>query len=263
MMEIVGILNITPDSFSDGGRYNDTNRALYKAEQMFSEGADMVDIGAESTRPGADEVVMEEEWRRLEPVLDRLRQYFPARSFSIDTRHAEIVRRAAACWSPELTINDVSGLTDKRMVEVVAVNGLRVIVNHLPVRAAGSIAAAHSGPKMSSPWEVRDQLVTTYLKAVAQGVKPENIILDPGIGFGKTRELNRELVGFAALMPSFSIMTGYSRKRFLGLHRMEAAANTAAGYRAVLAGTDFLRVHDVAAHRDMLERAKDEGAAML
>lgn len=260
MTEIVGILNITPDSFSDGGKYDEVEKALRRVEEIFEEGADSIDIGAESTRPGATTLAVEEEWSRLEPLLEKLQQTYPAHLFSIDTRHMEIVARSVDLWSPEITINDMTGLTDNRIVETVAAQGLRVIIGHLPNTAAGKIARAHREIKMTSEWDVRDQLICSYLRVIGRGVKPENIILDPGIGFGKTPALNRKLLGFAALVPTVPVMIGYSRKRFLGQGRKGAIANVAAGQEAVRAGAAFLRVHDVAAHYEMLHSVEHNAA---
>lgn len=256
MTEIIGILNVTPDSFSDGGKYNNADRALERVSSLLEEGASLVDIGAESTRPGAVEIETEEEWLRLEPVLAKLQLHYPPSIFSIDTRHHEVVRRSVAMWSPELTVNDMSGLNDRLMVDVVAAHALRVVLGHLPPTALGSTSRAHHQKKTDSQWEVLDQLITSYIKAVAMGIKPENIVLDPGIGFGKTSRLNNLLIGFAALTPSLPVMIGYSRKRFLGPNRFEATVNAEAGRRAVRSGAAFLRVHDVAVHRRMIREEK-------
>lgn len=265
MTEIVGILNVTPDSFSDGGKYHKTEKALRRVAEMFEEGADSIDIGAESTRPGASGTAIKEEWSRLEPVLQALGQHYPAQAFSIDTHRAEIAEQAVNLWSRDLTINDVTGLSGQRMVDVVAAQGLRVVIGHLPTRARGNIARSHHQARMTSQWEVRDQLITTYLKAVGQGVQPENIILDPGIGFGKSAELNRQLIGFASLVPNIPVMVGYSCKRFLGPNALSPSINCEMGRRAIHSGAAFLRVHDVAAHRKMLreEMKKMTKKAML
>jgi dihydropteroate synthase len=253
MTKIVGILNVTPDSFSDGGRYINVDQALRRADVMFQEGARLIDIGGESTRPGAIETTINEEWARLEPLLARLQWYYFASSFSIDTRHGEIAERAVEAWSKELTINDVSGLSEQRMVEIVAANSLKIIVSHLPEHARGNIAAAHQRAKMTSVAEVRSQLAAVCANAVTSGVKPENIILDPGIGFGKSPQLNHKLIGFAALVPNSPVMIGYSCKRFLGTQRMDPVVNVEAGRRAVRTGAAYIRVHEVAAHHEMLQ----------
>ena len=258
MTEIVGILNVTPDSFSDGGQYAAVDKALRRIETMLQEGASSIDIGGESTRPGATETSIDEEWARLEPVLARLRQYYPASIFSIDTRHGEIAERAVVSWSPDLTINDVSGLSDQRMCEVVAAHSLKVVISHLPEQARGDVAMAHQHVKMTSVVEVRRQLMTARAKAINNGIELERIILDPGIGFGKSPELNWRLIGFAALVPTVPVMIGYSRKRFLGSKRTSPAVNVAAGRHAVRTGAAYIRVHDVADHYIMLQEEQNQ-----
>ena len=262
MTEIVGILNVTPDSFSDGGQFTKTGLAIKRVEEMFREGAHLIDVGAESTRPKATEVAIEEEWERLAPVLEKLKQHYPAHLFSIDTRRGEIATRAVNMWSEELTINDISGLSDSRMVEVVTARGLRIILGHLPARSQGNVAYAHQIQKMTNIWEVRDQLITSYLQAIGRGVKAENIILDPGIGFGKSANLNHRLIGFAALVPTIPVMVGYSRKRFLGTSRLDLNVNVEAGLCAVRTGVSFLRVHDVLAHYRMVQKEKQRMAML-
>lgn len=252
MTEVVGILNLTEDSFSDGGQFNSVAKAQKRVDQLFEQGADMIDIGAESTRPGAQEVAVEEEWNRLEPVIKSLQESFPPEKFSIDTRHSEIVERVVDLWSPELTINDVTGLYDDRMVEVIANSGLKVIVSHLPKAANGNISRAHE-IKMTSQDQVRDELITKYIQIISRGIVWNNIIVDPGIGFGKSPQLNRDLLWFSRLVPSIPVMIGHSRKRFLGARRMQEPANVRAGLIAAKAGATHLRVHDVAAHVRMLK----------
>lgn len=252
MTEIVGILNLTEDSFSDGGQFNTVAKAQKRVDQLFEQGADMIDIGAESTRPGAEEVAVLDEWNRLEPVIKNLRKNYPPEKFSIDTRHSEIVERVVDLWSPELTINDVTGLHDDRMVEVVASSGLKVIVSHIPKDANGDIVRAHE-IKMTSPDQVRDELITKYIQIISRGIVWNNIIIDPGIGFGKSPQLNKDLLWFSRLAPNIPVMIGHSRKRFLGARRMQESANVRAGFVAAKAGASYLRVHDVAAHVQMLK----------
>lgn len=252
MTELVGILNVTDDSFSDGGRYNTVEKAQRRVQQLFDEGADMIDIGAESTRPGAKETELVEEWNRLAPVVRSLKKNFPPERFSIDTRHWEIAERAVDLWSTELTINDVTGLHDERMVEVIASSGLKVIVSHLPAQANGNIVKAHE-IKMTSQNRVRDELITQYFQVISKGVAWQNIVIDPGIGFGKSAQLNKDLLRFAQTISTIPVMIGYSRKRFLGARRMQEAANVRAGRVAIMSGAAKLRVHDVAAHARILK----------
>lgn len=251
MTKIVGILNVTPDSFSDGGYWNSPERAEERVATLFSDGADMIDIGAESTKPGVKPVTPEQEWQRLEPVLCRLKDQYDPSMFSIDTRHGEIASRAVDTWSKDLMINDVTMFNDPKMVEVVAAHGLRAVVSHLPPIAKGDLDLAHK-EKINSEGEVLNDLLDRISELEELGVKRDKMIIDPGIGFGKTPELNRKLVSFARLT-TMPVMIGYSRKRFLGeFHRFAAAPNIELGRIAVVSGAAYLRVHDVAAHRHML-----------
>lgn len=253
MTKIVGILNVTPDSFSDGGQWNQPEAAVQRVKQLFDEGADIIDIGAESTRPGATAVTAEYEWQRLEPIIQQLRKICAPDHFSFDTRHGETAKRIASVWSPDVIINDVTGLSEPQMVEAVALYGLRVVVGHLPAAARGDIARAHQ-QKMTNEHEIKQELMERVETLMQMGINKQNIILDPGIGFGKTPELNHKLVAFAALVPDFPVMIGYSRKRFIGEYRLDPQVNAALGKKAVAAGTAYLRVHDVAIHKDLVQQ---------
>ncbi len=250
MTKLVGILNITPDSFSDGGDWNNPEQAAARVDQLFLEGADIVDIGAESTRPGAQEVSIEDEWARLNPLLKKLRKTHDPARFSIDTRHGEIAQRVVHTWSSNILINDVTGLSDRRMIEVVSLNGLRVVLSHLPFVASGSLARAHQ-EKMTSQEAVYNELMLQYEKLHKWGVDQDKLILDPGIGFGKSPELNQELIHFGS-MTELPVMIGYSRKRFLGERRFDPDFNVSLGRLAIASGASYLRVHDVAAHHELL-----------
>lgn len=250
MTELVGILNITPDSFSDGGQWSDPYKVLGRVNALRLEGADLIDIGAESTRPGAHEITANEEWQRLRPVIGILREYYPACIFSIDTRHAQIARRAINSWSSDLIINDVTGVHDPAMAEVLAEHGSRDIVSHLPAASGGDIAKAHTVTETNLN-RVIDELHTQIEVLVGQGIERGKIIADPGIGFGKHRDLNRELVTFAQYT-DYPVTIGYSRKRFLGERRLDPAYNAEIGKIAAASGAAYLRVHDVTAHRGAL-----------
>jgi dihydropteroate synthase len=246
MVELVGILNVTPDSFSDGGQFLDPAAAVGQAEQLFRDGASLVDVGAESTRPGATPLTDEEEWARLEPVLSALIPRY-AGKISLDSHHPATIRRAFAIGP--VIINDVTGLNDPEMVGVVTELGATVIVSHAP---GTDLQAAHRDTPVTSVGQVKEDLLAKESLLLSEGLRPDQIILDPGIGFGKTPEVNRELLEFAKLVPGRKVMIGYSRKRFLGEHRMELAPNLAAGRTAIAAGARYLRVHDVAGHRQLL-----------
>lgn len=248
MTQLVGILNITPDSFSDGGLYLEPAKAVERAEQLFAEGAALVDIGAESTRPGAVPLSPEQEWARLEPVLGLLARRFEGR-LSLDTQHAATVRRALAAG--DFIINDVTGFNSPEMIKAVtaARPTPRVIICHL---AGTDVQAAHAGQPVSTIETVRRDLLGKARQLEDAGVPRDKIILDPGIGFGKTAQLNRQLLEFAALVPKYPVMIGYSRKRFLGDERMYITPNLRAGQVAIAAGAAYLRVHDVAAHMQLV-----------
>jgi dihydropteroate synthase len=246
MTELVGILNVTPDSFSDGGLFLAPEEAVAQAERLFADGAALVDIGAESTRPGAKALSLDEEWQRLEPVLTGLIEKFPGK-LSVDTFHPETAERVLTLG--DIIINDVTGMNNPAMVEVVTRHQARVIVSHLP---GSDVQAAHSGELVSDEQVVIDDLLAKADLLRAEGLESEQIILDPGIGFGKTMELNRELLHFAEKVPDYKVMIGYSRKRFLGEQRMELEPNLEAGRLAIASGAAYLRVHDVAGHRQLL-----------
>lgn len=246
MTELVGILNITPDSFSDGGLYDSPQAALQHAEQLFKDGAALIDVGAESTRPNAQPLTWQQEWTRLEPVLTELITRYPGQ-ISLDTYHSETAARALQQGS--VVINDVTGMTNPQMIAVVADYRASCIISHSP---AMTPSEAHAGTLVSDITEVKDELLARASILEAEGLDRGQIILDPGIGFGKTPELNGELVEFARLVPDYKVMIGYSRKRFLGEDRMELAPNLEAGKRAIAAGAAYLRVHDVAGHQQLI-----------
>jgi dihydropteroate synthase len=247
MTQLVGILNITPDSFSDGNQFLEPEKAVAQAKKLFKDGAALVDLGAESTRPGATALSVEQEWQRLEPVLKQLLKLFPGR-LSVDTHHPETAGRALALG--DVIINDVTGMNNPDMVNVVVEHHARCIVSQLPGK---DIQAAHQGELLTSIDEIRDDLLKKAELLESRGISSQQIILDPGIGFGKTPELNRELLGFAEQVPDYQVMIGYSRKRFLGEQRMELEPNLEAGRIAIKAGAAFLRVHDVAGHQALLK----------
>ena len=246
MVQLVGILNITPDSFSDGGLFTDPKLAIKHANQMFADGASLIDIGAESTRPGSKKLRPDEEWQRLEPILHPLLERYP-NQLSIDTYHPETAEKVLS-MAPCL-INDVTGLGDDKMLDVIVKYHATYIVCHLPAK---DVQIAHSGILLDDIHEVVASLMTKYEVLRAAGLSSDQIILDPGIGFGKTPELNYKLLRFAELVPKHKVMIGYSRKRFLGENRMELAANLEAGRIAIAAGAAYIRVHDVAGHRQLL-----------
>ncbi|HKR81498.1 MAG TPA: dihydropteroate synthase [Candidatus Saccharimonadales bacterium] len=244
---LVGILNVTPDSFSDGGLYEQTEAAVRHAEELFQDGASIVDIGAESTNPRSTAMAAAHEWERLQPVLAQLLPKY-AGKISLDTYHPETMALAARAFGPHFIVNDVTGMNNLAMRQAIAQYGLRCIVSHLPARFGTDIQAAHKDAIMDDEQTVLRELLVRRGQLMALGVAKQDIILDPGIGFGKTMPLNRRLLGLAKLVPDSAVMIGYSRKRFLGEQRFELAPNLQAADVAVQAGAKYLRVHDVAAH---------------
>lgn len=246
MIQLVGILNVTPDSFSDGGLYMDPAAAIAQAEKLFADGAAFVDVGAESTKPGATPLTYDEEWSRLAPILGELLQRYPGR-ISLDSYHTETVRRAMEVG--DIVVNDITSLQDPDMFALVVTEKPRVIISHRPARNA---QVAHKQEPLNDAQAVQQELLAIAERLITSGMPQEQIILDPGIGFGKTMELNWELLKFAELVPDFAVMIGHSRKRFLGEHRMETEPNLAAARIAIAHGAAYLRVHDVAAHASLV-----------
>jgi dihydropteroate synthase len=246
MTELVGILNVTPDSFSDGGDFFASDRAIAQAEKLFNDGAAIVDIGAESTRPQATALTPDEEWSRLQAVLGALLPRYPGK-ISLDTYHPETVRKAYEIGP--VIVNDVTGMTNPAMIDVVVEFGARCIVSQLP---ATEVQTAHTQPQLDDIEVVKTDLLAKEAELVGRGLPAQNIILDPGIGFGKTMRLNEQLLHFPELLPGKAVMLGYSRKRFLGEQRLELEPNLVAGKIAIASGARYLRVHDVRAHQQLL-----------
>lgn len=245
-VELVGILNITPDSFSGDG-FTDPTKALDSASEQFKDGASFLDVGAESTRPGASPLTPDEEWQRLQPVLSSLIPARPGR-ISIDTYHPETVRLATSKIGPFI-INDVTGFNNPEMIALAAELKKPCIVSHLPSAMGQNIQAAHkSDHKVDSVEQVKTELLERRNQLIDAGVAKDMIILDPGIGFGKTPQTNKALLSFAAEVPSIPVMIGYSKKSFLGIVDM---TNLQAGRIAVESGAQYLRLHAdlLASHR--------------
>lgn len=244
--KIVGILNVTPDSFSDGGKFFTYEKAIQHADQLFHDGAAIVDVGGESTRPYAVKLSDDEEWRRLEAVLTILIPKYPGK-ISIDSCHPSTIENALAIG--HVIVNDVTGLNNSKMVDVVVRNKSEVIVSHLN---GIDVEKAHHGELIDDVNIVRNELLGKAEMLMRKGLSKEHIILDPGIGFGKTARLNQELLSFAHLIPDFKVMIGYSRKRFLGENRLDIEPNLVAAKIAIESGARYLRVHDVKSHADFL-----------
>ena len=244
---IMGILNVTPDSFSDGGRFLSPDAAVKRALIMEKEGADIIDVGGESSRPGAEPVPVEEELRRVIPVLERLRGKLRI-PISIDTTKAEVAE--AALRAGASIVNDISALRfDPAMASVVAEFGAGLVLMHMLGTPKTMQQAPHYEDVVR---EVRDFLAERALYAQSQGIPREAIAVDPGIGFGKTVEHNLELLRRLPELVElgFPVLVGPSRKSFigaiLGLGVEERLEGTLAACAvAVVRGADILRVHDV------------------
>ncbi|WP_373049638.1 dihydropteroate synthase [Thalassovita aquimarina] len=253
--QIMGILNVTPDSFSDGGQHDAPEKALLHARAMLGQGADIIDIGGESTRPGAAEVPVDEEIRRTAPVIEAIRGEMSV-PISIDTRK-EPVARAAVNAGGDL-VNDVAGFTfDPGLAPYCATHGLPVCVMH----AQGDPETMQQDPRYDDVLlDVYDFLDERVAALEAAGVDRAQIMVDPGIGFGKTVEHNLALLKRIALFHALGcpILLGVSRKKFIGTlgnapePADRAAGSVAVALAAVAQGVQVLRVHDVFETRSAL-----------
>ena len=247
--KIMGILNVTPDSFSDGDKFLEPDMALRHAGEMLEAGADIIDIGGESTRPGHEPVAVEEELRRVVPVVKALSKEFPTAVMSIDTIKAEVA--AAALQEGVKIVNDVTALEHGGMAMAEAIAKYRAGCILMHPRATGQGDCTDS---------VRDYLDGRIRFAVeATGLSEEYFAVDPGIGFGKTVEQNVELTVSSERLHSLGrpVLIGVSRKSFIGALTgrkvEERGIGTAAAVGlSVYTGADILRVHDVAAARDVV-----------
>lgn len=247
----MGILNVTPDSFSDGGRFLDAGAAVAHARKMIQDGAHLIDMGAESSRPGSDPVPPGVQLRRLLPVLKKFRRT-NADPVSIDTASAKV---AAACLSEGATmINDITALRgDKRMIDVVKKSTCDIVLMHMPGTPKTMQKLATYRDVMATLVQFFEQRIRACERA---GIDRKRLILDPGIGFGKTDEHNFTILKNLWLLKRFGLplLIGVSRKRFLGTLINQAVpekrtlASVVAGVYAVNKGADILRVHDVLQH---------------
>src|ERR687890_2043076 len=253
---VVGILNVTPDSFSDGGDFLDPEAAAEQAATMLDEGADMLDVGGESTRPGSDPVSQEEEVRRVVPVLKRILSVRPEAVISIDTYRSGTA--TAALEAGASLVNDVTALRgDPRMASVIEAAACPVILMHMQGEPKTMQKEPHYQDVVR---EVSDFLAERAEYAVAAGVRPENIIVDPGIGFGKNLEHNLALLrNLDAIVDlGFRVLIGASRKSFIkritGAQeaRDRVSCTVATTVLAFEQGATFFRVHDVRANREAL-----------
>jgi dihydropteroate synthase len=246
---IMGILNVTPDSFSDGGKYFEKSRAVERARRMVEEGADIIDIGGLSTRPGSEPVPVDEEIRRTVPVIEAIAPGIDV-PISIDTYRADVAR--AALGAGASMVNDISGLRfDPEMPAVVSENRVPVVLMHIK----GTPRDMQTDPTYEAlvP-EIMDYLRESMRIAEEAGVAKDMIIVDPGIGFGKTFDHNLELINRLSEFTLLEkpVLVGPSRKAFIGeimggVQPSERAFGTAAAVTAsILNGANIVRVHDVA-----------------
>ena len=252
---LLGILNVTPDSFSDGGEFLGVDAAVERAEKMLDEGAHMIDIGGESTRPGSEPVGPEEEARRILSVIKGILEARPEAIISVDTYRASTAEATLDAGAD--IINDVSALGDPEMAPLVAGRGCPVVLMHMKGEPKSMQKEPHYEDVVR---EVRDFLAGRAERAVHAGVAEENIVLDPGIGFGKTREHNLALLNRLDVLVDLGlpVLVGASRKSFLGkITGSEKAKDRLPGTIAtsVLAyerGATLFRVHDVRANAEAL-----------
>ena len=242
-VRLMGIVNVTPDSFSDGGRFLAVDDAVEHVARLVAEGADIVDIGGESTRPGAQPVNVDDELSRVLPVIERVAGL--GVPISVDTRHAAVAEAAIDVGA--VMINDISGLRDRAMRAVAVCHQVPVVVMHMPIDDPATM-----------------QLHTDYIDVVGERALTDGVpqvIIDPGIGFGKTTEQSLELVRRLDELVElgYPVLVGASRKGFIGqLTSVDDPADRLAGtlavhLAAVARGASLLRVHDVAAHRQALD----------
>ena len=248
---VMGIVNVTPDSFSDGGRYLDPGLAMGRCHELLAEGADVLDLGGESTRPGSADVPAAEQWRRLEPVLTPITRERPEAAISIDTRSAEVAERALAAGAR--IVNDVSALADPAMAGTVARAGAGLILMHMR-------GTPETMQRDTAYGDVTTE-VATFLRervdaAGVAGVARECIALDPGIGFAKSAQGSLELLARIPELAAIGrpVLVGASRKSFLarltgdeGPPEERVPASLAAAALATWQGAHILRVHDVGA----------------
>lgn len=254
--EIMGVLNVTPDSFSDGGKNFRYESAIVSAIQMRNDGASIIDIGGESTRPGADEVALEEEVQRVIPIIQALKSHDSELKISIDTSKPDVMKSAIKAGVD--MINDVNALQVKNAVQIVAESGLPVCLMH----KQGDPKTMQNKPQYTNV--VED--VTSFLSArvdecLANGILEQNIILDPGIGFGKTLEHNLQLLKNIPRLKKlgFPVLIGASRKAMIGqiLNQNDPMkrihGSLAVAQYAFMQGAKYLRVHDVKPTHDVLK----------
>lgn len=249
---LMGVLNVTPDSFSDGGQFYTISHAVERGQQMLEEGADILDIGGESTRPGSEPVSAEEELRRVVPVIEQLAK-LPNAIISVDTTKSEVARAALNAGAE--IVNDISAL---RFDFHVADEAVRAKAGLVLMHSRGTPATMHRLPPVANIMsEVANSLRRSISMAERRGVARQSIVIDPGIGFGKSQEQNLELIAkldqLVREFPAYPLLIGTSRKSFIGRlldgapveERLSGTLATVTA--AIMRGAHILRVHDVRA----------------
>ena len=252
--KIMGILNFTPDSFSDSGQFYQLDKALYHVEKMLQDGADIIDIGGESTRPMAAEVSLEEELQRVVPLVDAVRQRFDC-WISVDTSKAAVMTEAANVGMD--LINDIRSLTEPDALQMAVKLDLPVCIMHMQ----GAPRTMQNNPQYQNVVEeVLESLLQRAQHCVKAGIKPQHLILDPGIGFGQTVEHNYQLLQQLNrfCQNGYPLLAGLSRKNMIGQIldksvEQRMVGSVVATLLAAINGATILRVHDVAAMSDALK----------
>jgi len=255
---IMGIINTTPDSFYPGSRVPDPRTAVERAMEMLDSGASIIDIGGESSRPGAGAIDWQEEVRRVVPVVRGIRERRPEAIISVDTYNFNTASQALSEGAD--IVNDITGLVDPAMIEVVAKNGAAVVIMHMKGTPSTMSRLTDYSDVVS---QVKEQLLERCEKAVAGGVRKDGIILDPGIGFAKNAlqslEILKNITDFTCL--KYPVLVGHSRKSFMGYvsglpveNRLEETL--AVSTYLYLKGVKILRVHDVEEHRRIFDILK-------
>jgi dihydropteroate synthase len=259
---VMGIVNVTPDSFSDGGLLQSVDDAVVRAERLVAEGADILDVGGESTRPHAEGVSLDEEMRRAVPVVRELAKRFPETPLSIDSVKSEVAR--AAIDAGAQIVNDVSGLRlDPAMAHTCAEHDVGVVLMHSRGGVSEMASYAHAEYEGDPMDDVLEELQECVTLALAQGIDARNIAVDPGIGFSKRSEHSLRVLASLERLAAwgYPVVVGASRKRFIGELSgvRDAAARVYGSVGAAVAaferGARILRVHDVAATRQALNVA--------
>ena len=253
---IMAVINLTPDSFSDGGKYSDPDRAFARAMELEEQGADIIDIGAESTKPGSARIPAAEEMRRLIPVLKRLKDRLTI-PISVDTYKAEVADRALELGVE--IINDPSGLTwEPQLARIVSNHNAGLVLNHMRGRPETWTKLAPMPDPMGT---IAHELEAAVNRTRSVGIDKTRLVIDPGIGFGKRKEQNSLIIGRLSELGSLNlpVLVGPSRKQFLSHETAEETrfATAAAVAVAVMGGAHIVRVHDVREMRAALDVADD------